>query len=384
VITGLCVVAVIGYFAMTDRPETVPDLSLEGFIDAASSPIIESPTSNSLPELADRRSSRGIPAKIQTSREAPATLPAQTPGQLRPDMNGTRVFAMTIAQSASQSKAKAVAASSSPGEDGEPANVRIVSVPELAAPSIPQLKMADSVLRIAPQPPLANEKSAPQNLENPRASNEPKLAGSWASFVAMKGNDLLTGAPPQERREPQGYITIDSKPETLRSGVVGNHSSQAPEHRPKTEGTPAAPQNNPPNSQESQLKRGDVPEKPTDDSGGLQHFASDFVRTDQTGNVADQHRFYADSVHFYKEGDLSWAGVEAATRRYHQERQNRRLEAAAPAVVKGPVDGGFYVVDQPVFWNQTGGSRGRSMLRLRVVPTGRGGWKITSIEEVGK
>jgi hypothetical protein len=132
---------------------------------------------------------------------------------------------------------------------------------------------------------------------------------------------------------------------------------------------------------------GGDPAKSHDEPDDLKQFALDFVRTDQTGSVADQHRFYADSVHFYDEGDLSWAGVAAAIRRYHQQKQNKRYEAAAPAVVKGPVDGGFYVVDQPVSWSRTDGSRltrGRSMLHLRVVSTDQRNWKITSIEEVGR
>src|ERR1700736_1751029 len=131
---------------------------------------------------------------------------------------------------------------------------------------------------------------------------------------------------------------------------------------------------------------GNEPAKSHDEWTDLQRFALDFVRTDQTGSVADQHRFYAESVHFYGEGDWSWANVAAAIRRFHQEKQNKRYKAAGSAAVKGPVDGGFYVVDQPVFWSRTDGSRvtrGRSMLHLRVVSTGRGNWKITSIEEVG-
>ena len=124
-----------------------------------------------------------------------------------------------------------------------------------------------------------------------------------------------------------------------------------------------------------------------DESTDLRRFALDFVRTEQTGSVADQHRFYADSVHFYREGDLSWAGVAAAIRRFHQERQNKRYEARAPATVRGPVDGGFYIIDQPVSWSQTDGARptsGEFMLHIRVVSTGQGSWKITSIEEVGR
>ena len=129
------------------------------------------------------------------------------------------------------------------------------------------------------------------------------------------------------------------------------------------------------------------PAPPEDLSGDLRRFVSDFLRTDQSNNVADQRRFYADSVHFYGEGDLSWTGVAAATRRYHQKEQTRRAEISEPAATKGPVNGGFYVVEQPVVWTKTQGSllkRGRSVLRLRVVPIDRGGWKITSIEETNQ
>ena len=122
-------------------------------------------------------------------------------------------------------------------------------------------------------------------------------------------------------------------------------------------------------------------------SGDLRRFALAFLQTDQTGNIAEQHRFYADSVHFYREGDLSWSGVAAATRRYHQERQNKRYGTEGSAAVTGPIDGGFYVVEQPVSWSRKEGSRqirGKSVLRLRVVPTGRGDWRITSIDEIGQ
>jgi hypothetical protein len=121
-------------------------------------------------------------------------------------------------------------------------------------------------------------------------------------------------------------------------------------------------------------------------SENLQRFASDFVRANQTDNVAEQHRFFADSVHFYREGDLSLAGVEAASRRYHRDRQTKS-EVAGPAVATGPVNGGFFVIDQPVRWSQTQGSKvaqGRSVLRLRVVPINHGAWKITSIDEVNE
>ncbi len=139
--------------------------------------------------------------------------------------------------------------------------------------------------------------------------------------------------------------------------------------------------------QDHPLKSSDKPTKAEGKSGDLRRFALAFVQTDQTDNVADQHRFYADSVHFYREGDLSWSGVAAATRRYHQERQNKRYGTEGTAAVTGPVDGGFYIVEQPVSWSRKEGSRqirGKSVLRLRVVPTGRGDWRITSIDEIGQ
>jgi hypothetical protein len=122
-------------------------------------------------------------------------------------------------------------------------------------------------------------------------------------------------------------------------------------------------------------------------SKDLQRFASDFVRTNEVGDVAEQHRFFADSVHFYGEGDLSLASVEAATRRQHRNQQTKRSEITGPAVATGPVNGGFFVIEQPVRWTQLQGSKvtkGRSVLQLRVVPISHGNWKITSIDEVKK
>jgi len=120
-------------------------------------------------------------------------------------------------------------------------------------------------------------------------------------------------------------------------------------------------------------------------SENLQRFASDFVRATQSDNIAAEHRFYADSVHFYSEGDLSFASVAAATRRYHRVQQTKRSEVAAPAATTGPVNGGFFEIDQPVRWTESQGEKvtqGRSVLRLRVVPGDHGAWKITSIDEV--
>jgi hypothetical protein len=135
-------------------------------------------------------------------------------------------------------------------------------------------------------------------------------------------------------------------------------------------------------------RRTDVHDSQSPDlSENLQRFASDFVRANQTDNVAEQNRFFADSVHFYGEGDLSLASVATATRRHHRDQQTKRSEVAEPAAATGPVNGGFFVIEQPVRWTQSQGSKvtqGRSVLRLRVVPINHGGWKITSIDEVNK
>jgi len=125
--------------------------------------------------------------------------------------------------------------------------------------------------------------------------------------------------------------------------------------------------------------------KSRDLSENFQRFASDFVRANQTENVAEQHRFFAESVHFYREGDLSLAGVVSATRRHHRDQQITRSEVAGPAVATGPVNGGFFVIEQPVRWTRSEGSKltqGLSVLQLRVVPVSDGSWKITSIDEV--
>ncbi len=122
-------------------------------------------------------------------------------------------------------------------------------------------------------------------------------------------------------------------------------------------------------------------------SENFQRFASEFVRAKETGNFAEQNRFFADSVHFYGEGDLSLASVASATRRHHRDQQSKRSEIAGPAVAKGPVNGGFFVIEQPVRWTQSQGTtvtKGRSVLQLRVLASDHGNWKITSIDEIKK
>lgn len=335
-------------------------------------------------------------------RDAPDSVPAERSESNRASENSAAVETAAASVPAETSDSNAgseirgtakVIATADPAERSKPADIAMVGAPQLPEPFSQQPKQADPMSRSKPG--LAGGKAGSIRIpENVKKGNQPKVARTLVGLVAAQGSDLLN-APPQEQREPHGYITVESKPEPPRIATDRNRSLKRPDHPPKKEDYPAEPQDTAPQTQDYPPERPqdyaskhrDSSPKRGDESGDLQRFASDFVQTNQTGNVADQHRFYADSVHFYGEGDLSWAGVAAATQRYHQQKQNRQYGAAAPAVVKGPVNGGFYVVDQPVSWSRTDGSRstrGRSLLRLRVVPTGRGGWKITSIEEVGQ
>jgi hypothetical protein len=125
----------------------------------------------------------------------------------------------------------------------------------------------------------------------------------------------------------------------------------------------------------------------TDVAGDLRRFAANYLRADEKEDVSDQERFYAGSVHFYGEGDLGWARIAAATHRYHQNAHQRRYIISQSASVRGPVDGGFWVIEQPFGWTKSDGTRvqtGRSVLRMRVIPIGNGDFKITSIEQVGR
>jgi hypothetical protein len=123
----------------------------------------------------------------------------------------------------------------------------------------------------------------------------------------------------------------------------------------------------------------------TDIAGDLRRFAVNYLRADEKEDVSDLERFYAGSVRFYGEGDLSWGSVAAATRRYHQKEHQRRYIISRSASVQGPVNGGFWVIEQPFNWTKADGAHlqtGRSVLRMRVIKSGHEDFKITSIEEV--
>jgi hypothetical protein len=247
---------------------------------------------------------------------------------------------------------------------------------------------ASSSNSIAPQ--LAGPATpAAQDNPNPSlASAGPAVRQAFARIAPMQNDDADENASSPESHEPRGYITIESRPAPPRTGSETGPAPRLAKHGPSSEQTPPAPREKLANIPDSPPRVRATPDKlepyPT---GDLQRFAADFVQTDKSGNVEEQRRFYSDSVHFYNEGDLSWSSVEAATRRYHRNRQNEQYQVAAAPIVKGPVNGGFYVIDQPVSWSRVEGStvvRGRSILRLRVLATGRAGWKITSIEEAGR
>jgi hypothetical protein len=306
---------------------------------------------------AEKTESKPASADVTAAEPIAASVPAEK-SESSPESD------RTVAQVAAGSVPAEQRESSSASKDHSGAEVA-ASVPEENSNRSADVAMVSS-------PRLSGSLSQQTKQTDPVSRNKLALAGKKA--------------PSQEKREPSGYISVQSKFESPRAATDRIGSIKRPNHPPKKEDYPAEPQdsspqiqNYPPEKpQDYASKHRDSSSKPGNESGDLQRFASDFVRTNQTGSLADQHRFYADSVRYYGEGDLSWAGVAAATQRY-QRQEDRRYGAAAPAVVKGPVNGGFYVVDQPVR-----SKRGRSVLRLRVVPTGRSGWKITSIEEIGQ
>ena len=198
---------------------------------------------------------------------------------------------------------------------------------------------------------------------------------------------MLLTCSDEEQSKPRGYITIESESEPRRNAEAETRRTKTQDRSLKAQGLTSKVQDRPAKVPNHPSQPVEDPPDPEEKSGDLRRFASAFVRADQAGTIADQHRFYADSVHFYREGDLSWAGVVAATRRYRQEKQNGRYDTEGAATIKGPVNGGFYIIEQPVSRSRAEGSRvtrGRSLLRLRVVSARRGDWKITSIEETGQ
>jgi hypothetical protein len=229
--------------------------------------------------------------------------------------------------------------------------------------------------------------SAPSNPNPTKTMEAMQWLGTPISTIAYVSPNQASKAEPAIPRRPEGSPPPNKR---FSGGVISKAGVSYGEKIASSEESRSRR-----SSPASQAIPGKATTRKTDDRNSesrdltenLQRFASDFVRANQDDNFAEQHRFYAESVHFYREGDLSLAGVEAATRRYRREQLSKRSEVAEPAAATGPVNGGFFVIDQPVRWTQSEGTKvkqGRSVLRLRVVPIDHGGWKITSIDEVGK
>jgi hypothetical protein len=210
--------------------------------------------------------------------------------------------------------------------------------------------------------------------------------GTPISKIAIISPKQASKAEPATPRRPEASpptnkhfsVGVVSKAGVSSAEISSSEESKSRRSSPAAEANPATAPTRKTDDRNSQSR---------DLTENLQRFASDFVRANQDDNFAEQHRFFAESVHFYREGDLSLAGVEAATRRYRREQLSKRSEVTEPAAATGPVNGGFFVIDQPVRWTQSQGTKvkqGRSVLRLRVVPIDHGSWKITSIDEVGK
>jgi hypothetical protein len=251
---------------------------------------------------------------------------------------------------------------------------------------------ANSELKLGSLGVIAPASASPSMRTEPTSA--PVISTSESSQIASVPPKRSVETEPDESMPPaigrendgggtRGAMKKNSSRPAART-AIGALGNTAPEER---KGLADYPRKDNKLDPQASQRTGDPAPSPVSLTGDLQRFVSDFLRTDQSNNVAEQRRFYADSVHFYGEGDLSWAGVAAATRRFHQQQQTRRSEIAQPAATKGPVNGGFYVVEQPVVWTKASGSqlkRGRSVLRLRVIPIDRGGWKITSIEETNR
>jgi hypothetical protein len=336
---------------------------------------------------------------VDTDRE-PIVAQSATPDSAPEAASGETIasadtgVAATAAASLAPAHAETIPTESADtGKEGTPEDVAAVKTSDLDKPLPPQPK--DFASRSKPDEALASGSAgSAQNVANEGKERNPKPAETSARLFASLESNSVMRSPAEERRKPSGYITIESKPEAPQNPGTENHPSKpqdhpvrVQDHAQKVPDRRLTAEEYPAKAPDQPLKAPDKSSKPEEKSGDLRRFALAFVQTDQTGNVADQHRFYADSVHFYREGNLSWSGVAAATRRYHQERQNKRYGTEGTAAVKGPVDGGFYVVEQPVSWSRKEGSRqirGKSVLRLRVVPTNRGDWRITSIDEIGQ
>ena len=339
--------------------------------------------------LPDRWQSSGTTVS-SAPRESPSELTESGPESIASPREPNQVVARTA------TPATSVAAATPGGSITPQTKHAVIRVPSLEAnPADP----AADFSTIGAGPATGNSTNRPVSV-SPLQIEKEALAdhASLISRVAPQPAPIATPAPEtlpslslatstpavQEDSGSHGYITVESKIAPPRTSPGTGHVQKPAQPSSYVKQTPLAPRQNFANSPDNPIEGRGQADKGVP-SGELQRFALDFVQTDRSRNVASEHRFYAESVHFFNEGDLSWSGVAAAMRRYHLE--NKQFQVAGRPVVQGPVNGGFYVIEQPVSWSQKNGSsflRGRSVLRLRVLATGKAGWKITSIEELSR
>ena len=339
------------------------------------------------------------------------------------EVSATRLAAPSKqdAANSSESKQSIAAAKQTPvptnlTTSGNPGNVPSVETQHAPqtfysiaeSPSIVMLQPNDLPLPepSVAKPPLPSANSEPSTRENARPMQNADH-GEVAVTPSLKSNELSVIPPvataepdrlPRSQRQaglvgkisltqPQGKVRKAREIALDRSSANLYVSRPTPPPSPspveqKTESVASAPP--PPVDAPSKSSNRDRSGE-TDVGGDLRRFAASYVREQEKEDVASQERYYSGSVHFYGEGDLSWTRIAAATRRYHRDSGQRRYNVL-PANVRGPVDGGFWVVDQPYTWSKSDGTRvqtGKSVLRMRVIPSGRGRFKITSVEQVG-
>jgi hypothetical protein len=411
-VVGLFALIPIGYLALPDHWQR-PGISVSSVPRESPSELTESdPESIASPRESNLAVAPAATPVTSVAAETPAvsvtsqtkqaivTVPSLEANPLGPAADSSTIAARpptgnsanTPVTELSPQLKKEASASHASSSNPEPAIIRAPSLE--ANPADPA---ADFSI-IGTEPAIGNSTNrpvsvSPLQLEKEALAGHASLTGRVApqpapiatpALETLPSLGLATSTPavPQDSG-PRGYITVESKIAPPRTSPV-THAQKPAQPWPYVKQTPLAPRQNFADRPDNSVEGGGQADKGLP-SGELQRFALDFVQTDMSRNVAPEHRFYAESVHFFNEGNLNWSGVAAAARRYQQD--NKQFQVAGRPVVKGPVNGGFYVVDQPVSWSQKNGSsslHGRSVLRLRVLATGKAGWKITSIEEVSR
>src|SRR5271165_1289677 len=228
-------------------------------------------------------------AEVETDRE-PVVAQSATPDSTPEAVSGETIDGADtgVAATAAVSPAPAHAESASAGtpdtgKGGTPEDVAVVKKPDLDQPLPPQPKETDLASRSKPDEALTSRSAgSAQNLAGESKERDPKPPQTSARlFASLESNSVMHS---EDWRKPTGYITIESK-------------AEAPQNL-GTEDHPPKPQDHPVRVQDHPLKAPDKPTKAEEKSGDLRRFALAFLQTDQTGDIADQHRFYANSVHF--------------------------------------------------------------------------------------